>query len=337
MTPEDAFLDDIRMEPESDAPRLIFADWLEDHGQADRGEFIRVQIERHRCADESPALRRRAEGLLQRHWDEWVRPLATLVGAEPGEVWLRGGYHGEALAKFSRGFVSYLDMHASRFLAHAEELFRLMPIRHLRLRRAGDVAAELARCPPLRWLEGLEFIDYWTSPIDAKAMAQLADSPHLLRLRHLGLYNNNLGDNGAAHLARAAWLARVQVLELGENGLSGHGVAALAGTPHAFRPVRLRLGNNDPGPAGLRALGDSPLGARLASLALDSCRLGPPAAQALAGATGLVALRFLDLDYNPLGDLGASYLARAPWRERLASLSVRECNLSAAGQQLLGR
>jgi uncharacterized protein (TIGR02996 family) len=36
-----AILDD----PESDAPRLIYADWLEEHGQGELAEFIRVQCE----------------------------------------------------------------------------------------------------------------------------------------------------------------------------------------------------------------------------------------------------------------------------------------------------
>ena len=34
--------------PEDDVPRLVFADWLEEHGEADRAEFIRVQCERAR-------------------------------------------------------------------------------------------------------------------------------------------------------------------------------------------------------------------------------------------------------------------------------------------------
>ena len=42
------FLEDITAHPDDDAPRLIFADWLEEKGDSDRAEFIRVQIERAR-------------------------------------------------------------------------------------------------------------------------------------------------------------------------------------------------------------------------------------------------------------------------------------------------
>jgi uncharacterized protein (TIGR02996 family) len=33
MTPEDGFLNDICEHPEEDGPRLVYADWLEDHGR----------------------------------------------------------------------------------------------------------------------------------------------------------------------------------------------------------------------------------------------------------------------------------------------------------------
>jgi uncharacterized protein (TIGR02996 family) len=340
MTHDEAFLADILEHPDNDAPRLIYADWLEDQGQDDRATFIRIQIKRDRRGDDSGeglALRDQAECLLRAHWDEWVRPLAALVGEEPGERWLRGGYHADSLARFRRGFVSFLELHAKRFVRHADELFRLAPISQLRLRRAADVARELAGCPGLRWLDGLEFNDYYSSPIDPEAMAHLAGSPHLERLRFLGAYNNHLGDRGAAHLARAPWLANLQVLDLGDNGLSERGVTALARSPRRFRPIRLRLGDNQPGVEGLAALGASPITARLAALGLDNCRIGPAEAAALAGAEGLTALRFLDLDDNPLGDEGAAHLARAGWLDRLAGLSLRGCLLSPAAESRLAR
>ncbi len=41
----ESFLADIVEHPGDDAPRLIYADWLEDHGDPQRAEFIRVQVE----------------------------------------------------------------------------------------------------------------------------------------------------------------------------------------------------------------------------------------------------------------------------------------------------
>ena len=41
----EAFLADICEHPEDDTPRLVFADWLDDHGDQARAEFIRLQVE----------------------------------------------------------------------------------------------------------------------------------------------------------------------------------------------------------------------------------------------------------------------------------------------------
>src|SRR4051794_6643142 len=45
MTHDEALWQAIIDAPEEDAPRLVYADWLEEHGQPERAEFIRVQCE----------------------------------------------------------------------------------------------------------------------------------------------------------------------------------------------------------------------------------------------------------------------------------------------------
>jgi uncharacterized protein (TIGR02996 family) len=40
---EEALLRAIWAEPDDDAPRLVYAEWLEENGQSERAEFIRVQ------------------------------------------------------------------------------------------------------------------------------------------------------------------------------------------------------------------------------------------------------------------------------------------------------
>src|SRR5262245_1243255 len=50
------FLATIRESPDEDGPRLIYADWLEEQGECDRAEFIRVQCElaAHVCPPPPP-------------------------------------------------------------------------------------------------------------------------------------------------------------------------------------------------------------------------------------------------------------------------------------------
>ena len=77
MTEEAAFLTAVCERPDDDAPRLIFADWLEERGDP-RGEFIRVQCILSRMAEgdkRRPALRGRERELLELHREEWETPL----------------------------------------------------------------------------------------------------------------------------------------------------------------------------------------------------------------------------------------------------------------------
>jgi uncharacterized protein (TIGR02996 family) len=44
MSLADSFLEDIVANPDDDGPRLVYADWLDEHGDSTRAEFIRLQF-----------------------------------------------------------------------------------------------------------------------------------------------------------------------------------------------------------------------------------------------------------------------------------------------------
>src|SRR5262249_58171476 len=70
VTPDDAFLRDIIADPDDDGLRLIYADWLDDHGDPERAEFIRVQCRLAQIEDldaERLELEDRAEELLAKN------------------------------------------------------------------------------------------------------------------------------------------------------------------------------------------------------------------------------------------------------------------------------
>jgi uncharacterized protein (TIGR02996 family) len=72
-----AFLDDLAANTD-DTPRLVCADWLDEHGQPERAEFIRAQVELERLPPESPArpaLEDRAEDLLTECEERWLAPV----------------------------------------------------------------------------------------------------------------------------------------------------------------------------------------------------------------------------------------------------------------------
>lgn len=44
MTDRDALLRSILEHPQEDLPRLVYADWLDEAGEAERAEFLRCQV-----------------------------------------------------------------------------------------------------------------------------------------------------------------------------------------------------------------------------------------------------------------------------------------------------
>src|SRR5262249_52763998 len=110
---DEPFLQDIIAHPDDEAPRLIYADWLEDEGGRDdgaRAEFIRVQCELDAVGEDGPRrwqLQRRAAELLAAYRAEWARPLRELVLAE----------------EFARGFVEGVTIGLAHFLERADEVF----------------------------------------------------------------------------------------------------------------------------------------------------------------------------------------------------------------------
>jgi uncharacterized protein (TIGR02996 family) len=96
MATAEALLADIHEHPKDDTPRLVYADWLMEHGDATaaaRGEFIRVQVELARLPKGAPrrrGLMKRQRELLRVHDAAWRAELPTL----PGVIW----------GPFERGF-----------------------------------------------------------------------------------------------------------------------------------------------------------------------------------------------------------------------------------------
>jgi uncharacterized protein (TIGR02996 family) len=332
MTHDEAFLQAIRDEPDSDAPRLIYADWLEEHGQEARAEFIRLQCERARPGTDparAAELEARSFRLLADNWEAWVGPLRELVGpdgARQGEAWLLGGPHPDGLFRFRRGFVQSLALRAEVFVARGGDLARLAPLRHLRLWGAESHAAALAASPHLEGLAALDFADYYTGPLTAAGAEALAASPHLGRLRALHLYRNNLGDAGFRALVRAPWLGQLGHLNVVDNGLSEAAARALAEvTP--LRLTVLQMGGNRLGGAGAAALAGAPGLAGLTALDLGNADVGPAGLAALAASDNLRNLRKLDLDHNPLGPSAGAALAEARFLPGLAELYLNYCRL----------
>ena len=138
MTDHNALIRTVLSNPEDDAPRLIYADWLEEHGRVEDAEFIRVQIELARRGFGGP-LRENEEGDFRYPRD--MEPLIT----RQTQLWLGGfglpdlpdGLINLAMPYGSpqsenllvrRGFVERAMVSSTRFFKVAAPLFAQQPV-----------------------------------------------------------------------------------------------------------------------------------------------------------------------------------------------------------------
>ncbi|MBN9117949.1 MAG: TIGR02996 domain-containing protein [Planctomycetes bacterium] len=211
MSDEDALLAAILAHSDEDTPRLIYADWLEEHGQPERAEFIRIQCDT--TADE--AAEERAAELEERNRTKWLTGLPTFSGAR----WV-----------FRRGFPERLDVPEELFLERYDAFARVPWVRSLTVhelhnRAVRDIANRpwnthwielelqahpsgllfeddndhtptfiaIANCPQVAQLRRLHLSMFDPTP---QAIDALAASPHLARLKELRLSFVYEGDFG---------------------------------------------------------------------------------------------------------------------------------------------
>lgn len=158
MNDGDALLASVLAAPDDDAPRLVYADWLDEHGEGERAELIRVQSELAtmmpttiRCKRAPPDdmrsfhrncrwchLRLRERKLLLTRLPGtstgrpsentraaaryvWAGPIAQLEDPD-GNGW-----------QFRRGFIDSITCTAADWLAHADAILAQHPVQTVRL------------------------------------------------------------------------------------------------------------------------------------------------------------------------------------------------------------
>jgi uncharacterized protein (TIGR02996 family) len=317
-TYDNAFLDDIHENPGDDAPRLVYADWLDDHGEGDRAEFIRVQIARVGRPDDRRLAARESQ-LLLAHEADWRANLPRFEGV----TW----------EHFTRGFVesAFVDS-AEAFERHADAMFANAPVRRVQVGELDDASTRrLARSPHLTQLTELNL---GNNPAMGRGVRALADSPYLANLTALLLHYNDLGDEAAA-VAGSPHLGRLTELYLSGNGLTDAPVLALARSTTLSRLADLDLRDNQVSDNGVRSLAYHGLRGALTTLYLVNNQIGEGGAWALAGTPYLPSLARLYLNYNPVGNDGAVAFASSPHRPALRDLDLRHCGIRDAGGRAL--
>jgi len=255
-------LDAVLADPDDVDARLVYADWLTEHGDP-RGEFIHVQCAlgrplvnasgrawaRPTFEGDPKELEKRERKLLAEHQKTWVAPFRATV-----RTW-----------NWSCGFVDRVVADCAAFLAGAHGLFAETPVTAAKLTAIKPpmihTLAEQPTSAKLRGLDinfqkldaagvaafhaetwrGLRVLDLSGNQLGVEGLRVLGASRTLVALRDLRLADARLTDDATAELARAPLFANLEALDLGYNAeLSSASAKAIAATGRSLVKLRLR-------------------------------------------------------------------------------------------------
>jgi uncharacterized protein (TIGR02996 family) len=355
---EDAFLQAIRDAPDDDAPRLVYADWLDESGDPARAELIRVQCELvRRGADDGPLQREiaylddlyrigdRQELLhlllrLGRYLDADAARLelkqreeALLEGVLA--AWARDwGLHPQ-WCLLRRGLPWHVGAGSTLLLERGEELFRHAPVESLDLIIDDRNLPRALRLPFLGRLAALRV--YLQEEEDRDDLVPGMCGAPLSRLKTLVLSQVGLTDESLGMLAADASLDNITQLHLEANEFGAAGVEALLTSKRLTRLTSLHLRNNALGNETLQALARHPRSRQFTTLDLGYGEFSDEAVVALAGSRQVNGLRHLYLDGDWLGLETVRALAESRHLAGLSTLNLQDQSVGAEGVRLLAR
>lgn len=186
--PAGHLLRDVLDNPDSDAPRLVYADWLRENDQWERGEFVAIQCElatlppsclgnitmtKQWCATcgRVDELRRRELDIFSRlgigFADGLLGPDWKVCGQGYGRVTFSNRLSGEIVGpfghKFARGFVTTIRCSAADWLTHGQAILRREPISEVYFSDSREV------------LRILHALTKWTLRLDRLSRAVVYD------------------------------------------------------------------------------------------------------------------------------------------------------------------
>jgi uncharacterized protein (TIGR02996 family) len=349
MDDHEALVAAIAANPDDDAPRLAFADWLEERGDAARADFVRDQVRLDRTppgTDEHRQLFRRTVDSLRENLPAWIRPACDLFGQPSSWKPMRRSGRGLAVAlvgevprvidwlAFERGDIGALggSFHASDDSPRLARLLHMHPVTRLSL-RAIHASGWNAECVDrLNQIRDLT----WIPSFDAMHADALFAAWPWNNLQRLTLPRPTV--EGMERLCRTPVARRLDAMKM---ELSAGPIAALARFPLDDRLQRMALLRADGSDrvatqkavAALSAMAFRPT---LKRLDLAGCRLGDAGLASFARSDVWIRLRSLTLDRNRFGDPGWRDFVRGRRTPELRTLSASRNFLTNDGAARLG-
>ncbi len=250
----ESFLRAIFDAPDDDTPRLVYADFLEDNGELEQAEFIRVHIDMEKVRDSKPdtveaarwkVLWTKREELIhaikarypQTYAGAWgggrgfpaptaiegtVEELTDLDRFRERSVFERPDWFGAKRLKVTGGAI--FDSSLFTAISDAPVADKVMELDLSGREEPRPTTAAVVGDTGV--VEGVQFLhEYQIRPIiNTVAVEALARHPLARRLTALDLRNNQLGNDAARALVRSPYLNRLTRLDL-RDGNSFRGSA----------------------------------------------------------------------------------------------------------------
>lgn len=343
LSDRDALLSAIRANPEEDTPRLMFADWLDENGDPNRAEFIRLQCELAQLADDGSDSQAVYEFLRDR--DFVTRPSAD---------WPRidGGIHRRiALATRNNDLVmqfgrDWLPKLPKRYHVAWDGFHRGFPYRVSldRAKKLAEIAPRLRTATPGTTLDSSEFSPEFVGRVADAGLMGWVNGLILRGACGLGLrawghhpearavtslrvtsYDSGNTEEVIAALADSDHWAGLRELDLSESYIEADVAETLFGIRHLRSLRRLRVGGYGGNGAWtaetLRVFAAASFDS-LVTLQLNRCGMEDDATEVLAACPHLKTLRTLDLDANQIAGPGVTALLTSPHLVNVAFLGL---------------
>jgi uncharacterized protein (TIGR02996 family) len=243
---ERALLAAIIAQPDDDTVRLVYADWLQEHDQPERAEFIRVQCAYARLRYGSPEYERNGAELQSRSFDldqEFAESWIAELDLPPNQ---------KTTCLFRRGMVGAVWCSVRYFLNHAGQILSSAPIEWVSFRQlaAGNIDA-LARSQYIAKVQGVEFLLDGTSSALVTRYLRGVSTSGLQAFELTSLTVNSLSNTWTTRnvalgreIARTPGLSKLRRLCLRHAGVGEEGARALIESPHLTELTYLNLEDN---------------------------------------------------------------------------------------------
>ncbi len=314
----DALYASVLDDPDNDIPRLVLADWLQDHDNEDYARFIRLQCEIARLRDENAC-----------EWEDEDHKKLDALEDEERELWLD---HGQEWQK----------MFADSLGEHLNSAAITLPVDRTYLPVEDNETVYYQSPPFSRPMAGFERgFPAWVSIRESQFATPdnlLAEAIHVIPITGIGVrLRLDIPDTSAEYTnllhCLSCYKDRLRGLDIADNHLTNTFLQQAIAIPTHLK--ELHIGGNYASGEVVEALPKLPYASQLHTLGLRAADLSIEDLTSLTRATSLSQLKALDIGYNAFDSRAARLIASSPTMHQLQDLNLCYDDMDASRTEIL--